>query len=95
MVNMLHLHWWSVCVQWERHVHRWIDRMASEHLTKENWRKSSQWFALTRAHAQIVVEDTIIDAIFRKDCYPTREDGWYVFSPCLPHMVTLPDKWGF
>ena len=62
--------------QWERHVHRWIDRMASNHLSKDMWRKSSQWFALTRAHAQVIVDDTIIDGIFRRDCYPTREDGW-------------------
>lgn len=57
-------------------MHRWIDRMRSEHLSKENWRKSSQWFAATREHARIFVDDTIIDGIFRKDCYPTREDGW-------------------
>ncbi|KAK9792478.1 hypothetical protein WJX73_003670 [Symbiochloris irregularis] len=62
---------------WERHVHRWIDRMGSEHLSKDMWRKSSQWFALTRAHAQILADDTIIDSIFRKDCYPTTDDGWW------------------
>lgn len=50
--------------------------MASEHLTKDMWRKSSQWFAVSREHAQIYVDDTIIDPIFRKDCFPTRDDGW-------------------
>ena len=50
--------------------------MSSDHLQKDMWRKSSQWFAATREHARIMVDDTIIDAIFRKDCYPTREDGW-------------------
>lgn len=93
-------------MQWERHVHRWIDRMANEHLSKDHWRKSSQWFALTRAHAQLVVDDTIIDGIFRKDCYPTREDGWCVMlvvvlhaclssghaHPCRSHVAFLQYK---
>ena len=34
----------------------------------EAWRKSSQWSALVRAHAQVVADDTAIDAIFRTVC---------------------------
>lgn len=34
----------------------------------EAWRKSSQWSALVRAHAQVVADDTAIDAIFGTVC---------------------------
>ena len=44
----------------------------------EHWRKSSQWFAISRDHAQAMVDDSAVDDIFRKDCYPTQEDGWCV-----------------
>ena len=33
-------------------------------------RKSSQWFGLTRAHAEVVVRDTQLLDVFRKDCRP-------------------------
>ena len=45
-------------------------------MKKEHWRKSSQWFGLTRAHAELVIKDTVINAAFHDHCYPTTEDGW-------------------
>lgn len=36
------------------------------------WRKSSQWFALTRPHAQLFLDDTVVDAVFRRHCF----DRW-------------------
>lgn len=37
------------------------------------WRKSSQWFAVTRQHARLFLEDTVVDAVFRRVCY---DRGW-------------------
>ena len=37
-------------------------------LTINHWRKSSQWFVLTREHAVTVRDDTIVDAAFRQYC---------------------------
>jgi hypothetical protein len=37
------------------------------------WRKSSQWFAVTRSHARLFLEDTVVDAVFRRVCY---DRGW-------------------
>lgn len=35
---------------------------------REHWRKSSQWFALTRKHAQLVLEDTHVLDLFQRYC---------------------------
>jgi hypothetical protein len=37
--------------------HRWSPRMETPRLRAEHWRKSNQWWALTREHAELVVED--------------------------------------
>ncbi|XVE78430.1 hypothetical protein DITRI_Ditri13aG0144400 [Diplodiscus trichospermus] len=37
-------------------------------IQKEKWRKGSQWIALIRKHAQIVVDDDIVFPVFRKFC---------------------------
>ncbi|KAK9842061.1 hypothetical protein WJX81_006609 [Elliptochloris bilobata] len=38
------------------------------------WRKSSQWFALTHLHAQLFLDDTVVDAVFRRHCYDRWDD---------------------
>jgi len=48
--------------------HRWSERMKTKHMNATHWRKSSQWFALQRKHAEIVVEDEEIEESFRKYC---------------------------
>jgi len=37
--------------------HRWSDRMETPNLKKHHWRKSSQWLALKRKHARLVIQD--------------------------------------
>ena len=37
-----------------------------------HWRKSSQWFALNRKHAAVVVADTAFYPIFQQHCM----SGW-------------------
>ena len=43
--------------------------MESASLNKSHWRKSGQWFALQRRHAELVVADTEVAEAF-KQCVP-------------------------
>lgn len=63
-------------VQWDRHPHRWVWKMRNSHFEEHHWRKSSQWWALTRIHAQAIVTDVHIDRSFRDHCYSTVAEGW-------------------
>ena len=65
------------CLQSNIMSHRWSDKMASDQLTKEHWRKSSQWFAVTREHAQVIVDDVVVYDAFRAHCYPNDADGYW------------------
>lgn len=38
---------------WSSHAPRWVLAMESRLLRREHWRKSNQWFLLTRKHAQV------------------------------------------
>ncbi|XVF81599.1 hypothetical protein PTKIN_Ptkin15bG0168100 [Pterospermum kingtungense] len=40
----------------------------SPFIPKEKWRKGSQWIALIRKHAEVVVNDDIVFPVFRKSC---------------------------
>eukprot|EP00884_Botryococcus_braunii_P000625 jgi/Botrbrau1/10563/Bobra.0343s0011.1 len=62
---------------WDRHPHRWVWKMRNEQFEEHHWRKSSQWWALSRKHAEAIVEDVLIDQSFRKHCYSTIEEGWW------------------
>ena len=35
---------------------------------RRHWRKSSQWFALTRKHAELIMQDTELLPIFQQHC---------------------------
>lgn len=39
---------------------------------RRHWRKSSQWFALTRKHADLIMADTELLDIFKAHC----KNGW-------------------
>ena len=43
--------------------------MASERLTDQAWRKSSQWSALVRSHAQLAADDADLEPRFAAHCY--------------------------
>ena len=47
---------------------RWKPEMETELLHIDYWRKSPQWVALNRAHAQDVVNDVHVDAQFAAHC---------------------------
>ncbi len=66
---------------------RWHPAMQREEpaIHQGDWRKSSQWITLTREHAQVFVNDTAVDAVFRKHCTQREYDvevgpGYYCYS---------------
>lgn len=52
-------------------MHRWTDAMETEHMKKENWRKSGQFWSLKRDHVKMILEDAEVFGSFEKYC-----DGW-------------------
>ena len=49
---------------------RWHDSMANgTGLSKEHWRKSSQWFSLLRHHAEMAGTETEVNGAFATHCY--------------------------
>ena len=49
---------------------RWINEMAISGVVEEgDFRKSSQWVALKRKHAGLVVSDTALHSKFRDYCF--------------------------
>jgi hypothetical protein len=40
--------------------------MATSHLQRQHWRKSSQWFALDRHHAALAVHDGHVQEVFHR-----------------------------
>lgn len=64
---------------------RFPKEMATDTLRLEHWRKSSQWFALMREHAKLVVEDTHVSAQFKKCALPAL----LLPSSCSPPFQAL------
>ena len=63
---------------WQREENsRWSPLMNTSYepplLRQHHWRKSWQWFELTRAHVELVLQDTVIDDVFRRYCRETYE----------------------
>lgn len=49
---------------------------------REHWRKSSQWFALSRKHAQLVLEDTHVLDLFQRFCQNAWDND---LNRCVHH----------
>lgn len=47
-------------------VFRWKTKMATSYLQKEHWRKSQQWFILSRDHAELAVKDQHVKEVFKR-----------------------------
>ena len=67
---------------WDRNQYRLRYDFQDAGITWEIWRKSWQWVALTRSHANFAVRDTKIDAIFRTLCRPRWDHDWCDFRVC-------------
>ncbi|KAI3431710.1 hypothetical protein D9Q98_004755 [Chlorella vulgaris] len=61
-------------------IERWRDGMATGRLKKHHWRKSSQFFALGRAHAEAVMRDREVYRSFKERCG----------SQCVPDEHYIP-----
>lgn len=50
---------------------RWHPNMGhhKRRIPPSKWRKSQQWFAMLRSHAQLMVDDTAFDQAFADTCY--------------------------
>ena len=75
-------------VMWER----WTWRLEAAGVPATAWRKGSQWTALTRDHAQLIVDDTAIAAAFARHCtYGEDADtgGWRACVPDESYVPTL------
>ncbi|KAI3426374.1 hypothetical protein D9Q98_008746 [Chlorella vulgaris] len=57
----------------KRNVWRWPPAMAAVNISKGTWRKSGQWFMLTRRHAEVVVQDEVVDQAFRQHCWVAQD----------------------
>jgi len=73
----------------ERMDYRWVPEMASAGITKELWRKSSQWVALKRKHVEIVLKDVEVDASFSKECYVAPERFCVSDEHYIPSLFAL------
>ena len=48
---------------------RWSDRMEVPGLLNATiWRKSQQWWSLSRKHAQVIADETVLEKIFSRLC---------------------------
>ncbi|GMH35604.1 hypothetical protein BSKO_03472 [Bryopsis sp. KO-2023] len=70
--------------RWRRDVYRWDHRMETNDLNRKHWRKSSQWFVLTRAHAELIVKDHHVREQFKRYCYTNHN------RVCIPDEHYIP-----
>ncbi|BDA47491.1 probable glycosyltransferase BC10 at C-terminar half [Coccomyxa sp. Obi] len=57
---------------------------------REHWRKSSQWFAVTRKHAQLVLEDTHILDLFQRYCQNAWDNDVNRWRDCFSDEHYMP-----
>ena len=70
--------------------YRLRDDMIAEGLTLSTWRKSWQWIALTRRHAELAVEDIDLDATFRATCRRRWDPDWCDYRVCYSDEHYFP-----
>ena len=69
---------------------RWSWRMRSAHLRAYHWRKSSQWFMLTREHARVVLEDEEIYRKFEQWCWQDYDPDYHRHRDCYSDEHYMP-----
>lgn len=71
---------------------RFREDMRTAGLTQELWRKSWQWVALTRQHAELMVHDVAVDEAFRMTCRQRWDYEWCSHKVCYSdehYLATL------
>ena len=69
---------------------RWSWRMRTERLRAHHWRKSSQWFMLTREHAKMVLEDEEIYRKFEQYCVEGYDKDYRRNRDCYSDEHYIP-----
>ena len=64
--------------------------MIAEGLNYDVWRKSWQWVALNRDHAELAVKDKVVDNIFRATCRRRWDADWCDHRVCYSDEHYLP-----
>ncbi|KAL6782791.1 hypothetical protein ACKKBG_A08140 [Auxenochlorella protothecoides x Auxenochlorella symbiontica] len=77
-------HWYRAADQ------RWVPEFESASLKLHHWRKSWQWFALSRVHARLVVADVEVEAQFQQHCRPSWVPEWRTFRVCYSDEHYIP-----
>ncbi|EIE23577.1 hypothetical protein COCSUDRAFT_41776 [Coccomyxa subellipsoidea C-169] len=57
---------------------------------RNHWRKSSQWFALSRKHAEIVLDDTYILDLFQRYCQNAWDNDLNRWRDCFSDEHYMP-----
>lgn len=68
---------------------RWNPSMGKHKrkIPAHRWRKSAQWFTLTRPHAFLYVNDTDFDAAFSETCFSHWDQRRNRYSLCLYVLI--------
>ncbi|KAL4425157.1 hypothetical protein ABPG77_008262 [Micractinium sp. CCAP 211/92] len=74
----------NACLHNNRFERRWSDIMKTEHMNASHWRKSTQWFGLTRPHAEAVLRDEEVYRSFEAGCWSNWEPGKPAWRDCFP-----------
>lgn len=80
----------NTTVGWDRNEYRLRPDFVEAGITFPNWRKSWQWIALIRDHADLVLKDIKVDKIFRSLCRPRWDHGWCDFRVCYSDEHYIP-----
>ena len=73
----------------DRMDHRWVPRMAEAGVTKDMWRKSSQWVSLKRDLVSIILHDTDVNKVFEEECYVAPERFCVSDEHYIPSLLAL------
>lgn len=73
----------------DRMDHRWVSRMAEVGVTKELWRKSSQWVSLKRDHVAMVLDDEEVNRVFAEECYVAPQRFCVSDEHYIPTLLAL------
>ena len=66
---------------------RWKSAKMGEYIAEEHWRRSVQWFGLTRPLAKVLLADRYVEYVFRRFCFTGKNIACVSDAHCI--AVTL------
>lgn len=74
---------------------RWPPTIGTDYFKQHHWRKTSQWFGLTRQHATLLGQETVIWSRYPSDCGACIADEHYWGSALAAYgQEDHTDCWG-